>query len=146
MRNAHTGMKLSPILIAAVMLFPSASIANEGAGTRFDGKWDTTLNCTPFQDAQGFTWHFVSEIKDGHLVGHYGTEGQPASLRIEGQITEDGTANLHATGRTGLPQYVTGNPQSGSNIVYNIRAEFHEHHGKGTRLEGRPCTYEFERQ
>jgi hypothetical protein len=146
MRIARTGIKLSPILIAAAMLLPSASTANQGASNSFDGKWDTTLNCTPFQDAQGFTWRFVSEVKDGHMVGHYGTEGQPASLRIEGQIAGDGTATLHATGKTGVPQYVTGNPQRGSNIVYDIRAEFHVGRGKGTRLVGRPCTYEFERQ
>jgi hypothetical protein len=146
MRDARAGIKLSPFLIAALMLLPSASMANEGASERFDGKWDTTLNCTPFQDAQGFTWRFVSEVKDGHLVGHYGTEGQPASLRIEGQIADDGTGTLHATGKTGVPQYVTGNLQRGSNIVYDIRAEFYEGHGKGTRLVGRPCTYEFERQ
>ena len=139
-------MKLSPILIAAVMLLPSALIANPGASDRFDGKWDTTLNCTPFQDAQGFTWHFMSEVKNEHLVGRYGTEGQPASIRIEGQLAEDGTGILHATGKTGVPQYVTGNLQRGSNIVYDIRAEFHERNGKGTRLEGRPCTYGFERQ
>jgi hypothetical protein len=88
----------------------------------------------------------VSEVKNGHLVGHFGTEGQPASIRVEGQLADNGTGTLHATGRTGMPQYVTGNPQRGSNIVYDIRAEFHEDHGKGTRLEGRPCTYEFERQ
>jgi hypothetical protein len=139
-------MKLSPILIAAVMLLPSALIANPGASNRFDGKWDTTLNCTPFQDAQGFTWHFVGEVKEGHLVGHYGTEGEPASIRIEGQLAEDGTGTLHATGKTGGPQYVTGNLQRGTNFAYDIRAEFHEGHGKGTRLEGRPCTYEFARQ
>jgi len=139
-------MKLSPFLVAAVMLLPSVSIANRGASERFDGKWSTTLNCTPFQDAQGFTWQFVSEVKDGHLVGHYGTEGQPASIRIEGQIAGDGTGTLHATGKTGVPQYVTGNLQRGSNIVYDVRVEFHEGHGKGTRLVGRPCTYEFERQ
>ncbi|MGD0480805.1 MAG: hypothetical protein ABSA42_11600 [Terracidiphilus sp.] len=146
MRNTPKGIKLSPLLIAAVMLLPCTSIANETASTRFDGKWNTALNCTPFQDAQGFTWHFVSEVKNGHLVGHFGTEGQPASIRVEGQLADNGTGTLHATGRTGMPQYVTGNPQRGSNIVYDIRAEFHEDHGKGTRLEGRPCTYEFERQ
>jgi hypothetical protein len=147
MRNAPSVLKLSPLLIAAVMLLPCDSIASEKTSSdRFDGKWDTTLNCTPFQDAQGFTWHFVSEVKDGHLAGRYGTEGQPASLRIEGQLAEDGTGTLHATGKTGGPQYVTGNLQRGSNYVYDIRAEFHEGHGKGTRLEGRPCTYEFERQ
>jgi len=146
MRERRTGMKLSPILIAAVMLLPSASMANPGASDRFDGKWDTTLNCTPFQDAQGFTWHFVSEVKNGHLVGHFGTEGEPASIRIEGQLAEDGTGTLHAAGKTGGSQYVIGNLERGSNYVYDIRAEFHEGHGKGTRLEGRPCTYVFERQ
>jgi hypothetical protein len=146
MRNTPAVLKLSPFLIAALLLLPSASMANEGASERFDGKWDTTLNCTPFQDAQGFTWHFESEVKNGHLVGHYGTEGQPASIRIEGQLADDGTGILHATGKTGGPQYVAGNLQRGSNYVYDIRAEFHQGHGKGTRLEGRPCTNEFERQ
>jgi len=146
MRNPRAGLKLSPLLIAAVMLLPSASMANEGANARFDGKWDTSLNCTPFQDAQGFTWRFMSEVKNGHLVGHFSTDGQPASIRIEGQLADDGTGTLHATGRTGMPQYANGSPQRGSNIVYDIRAEFHEGHGNGTRLEGRPCTYEFERQ
>jgi hypothetical protein len=146
MRNALAGLRLSSSLIASLLLLPCTSIASEAASTRFDGKWDTTLNCTPFQDAQGFTWHFVSEVKNGHLAGRYGTEGQPASIRIEGQLADDGAGTLHATGRTGMPQYATGSPQRGSNIIYDIRAEFHEGHGKGTRLEGRPCTYEFERQ
>lgn len=87
----------------------------------------------------------MSEVKEGHLVGHYGTDSQPASIRIEGQLADDGTGTLHATGRTGLPQYATGNLERGSNIVYDIRAEFHDFHGKGTRLVGRPCTYEFDR-
>lgn len=146
MRNTPAVLKVIPILIAALVLFPGVCNANEGASERFDGKWDTTLNCTPFQDAQGFTWHFVSVVKEGHLVGHFGTEGQPASIKIEGQLSDDGTGTLQATGRTGMPQYVTGNPQRGSNIFYDIRAEFLEGHGKGTRLEGRPCTYEFVRQ
>jgi hypothetical protein len=145
MRNAPTALKLSPLLIAAAMLLPGASVASEGISARFDGKWDTILNCTPFQDAQGFTWRFVSEVKNGHLVGHYGTVGQPASIWIEGNLADDGTGTLHATGRTGMPQYATGSPQRGSNIVYDIRAEFHEGHGTGIRLEGRPCTYEFDR-
>jgi hypothetical protein len=146
MKSLGRCRRLLFLALAALLSFPCTSIASERANQSFDGKWDTTLNCTPFQDAQGFTWHFVSEVKGAHFLGHYGTEGQPASLKIEGDIGDDGTGTFHASGRTGLPQYAIGNPQRGSNVSYDIRVDFHESHGKGTRLEGRPCTYQFDRQ
>jgi hypothetical protein len=33
----------------------------------------------------------------------------------------------------------------GTSFGYHIRAHFDEKHGDGTRVEGRPCTLEFDR-
>jgi len=136
-------LSLRLLTLSAVLFLPGVSIAGE----RFDGRWLTTLTCEPLQDALGFSWNFVSEVKDGHLLGIYGTEGQPASIRIDGHIAEDGSATLHAAGKTGYKQYVPGQQMArGTDFGYDISAQFHDRDGKGTRLEGRPCSYTFKRQ
>jgi hypothetical protein len=37
------------------------------AADRFDGKWLTTVSCEAARDALGYSFRFVSEIKDGNL-------------------------------------------------------------------------------
>ena len=118
-----------------------------GAGERFDGKWLTTVSCEASRDALGYSYRFVSEVKDGNLRGVHGAEGKPGSLLIEGKIAADGTAKLYATGRTGSKEYVPGrDTPRGTEYNYNIDAHFNDKTGTGTRVEGRPCSFQFEKQ
>ena len=92
-----------------------------------------------------------SEIKDGNFHGQHGEEGGPGYLVIEGKIADDGSAKLTAKG------HVTQNhahgvfAMNGNNYSYNIKAQFDETKGTGTRDEGagilgRPCSFEFVKQ
>ena len=126
-----------------LLILPSVSLAGEP----FDGKWLTTVSCESARDALGYSFRFVSEVKDGNLRGLHGTEGQPSSLLIEGKIDADGTGKLYATGRTGSKEYVPGrDTPRGTEYSYSIEAHFKGTKGTGTRIEGRPCSFQFEKQ
>jgi len=130
-------------LLSALLLAPGVSLAGEN----FDGKWQTTVSCEASRDALGYSFRFVSEVKDGKLRGLHGTEGQPSSLLIEGKIEADGAAKLYATGRTGSKEFVPGrDTPRGTEYNYNIDVHFKGTTGTGTRVEGRPCSFRFEKQ
>jgi len=130
-------------LLLALLVSPWVSLAGEN----FDGKWQTTVSCEASRDALGYSFRFISEVKDGKLRGLRGTEGQPSSLLIEGKIDADGAAKLYATGRTGSKEYVPGrDTPRGTEYNYNIKAQFKGTTGTGTRVEGRPCSFRFEKQ
>jgi hypothetical protein len=132
-------------LLTAITLIvlPQVSRGEE----RFDGKWVTTLSCEASRGALGYSYRFVSEVKNGKLHGLYGTEGKPSSLRIEGTVSDDGTAKLYAAGRTGSKEFVPGrDTPRGTEYGYNIEAHFAGATGTGTRVEGRPCSLQFEKQ
>jgi hypothetical protein len=117
------------------------------AAENFDGKWQTTVSCSAAHDALGYSFRFISEVKDGNLRGLHGTVGEPSSLLIEGKIDADGTGKLYATGRTGSKEYVPGrDTPRGTEYSYNIDAHFKGKTGAGTRVEGRPCSFQFEKQ
>ena len=135
-----TGRSLALLLLA---LSAAAATANG----RFDGKWMTTVSCDASRGALGFSYRFIGEVKDGFYEGMHGDKGEPGSLHVTGRIEEDGTAKLYADGYTGSKEYVPGTDTAkGTNFGYHINATFDHHHGTGTRVEGRPCAYEFERQ
>jgi hypothetical protein len=126
-----------------LLVFLSVSLAGEN----FDGKWLTTVSCEASRGALGYSYRFVREVKDGKLHGLHGTEGQPSSLLIEGNIDDEGTAKFYATGRTGSKEYVPGrDTPRGTEYSYNIEAHFKGVKGTGTRVEGRPCSFQFEKQ
>ncbi len=136
-----TAIRLSVIL--ALLILPSLTLA----GDSFDGKWLTTVSCEASRGALGYSFRFVSEVKDGNFRGLHGTEGEPSSLLIEGKIDAEGAAKLYATGRTGSKEYVPGrDTPRGTEYSYNIEAHFKGTKGTGTRVEGRPCSFQFERQ
>jgi len=127
----------------ALLILPRVTLA----GNSFDGKWLTTVSCENARDALGYSFRFVSQVKDGNLRGLHGAEGQPSSLLIEGKIDADGTAKLYATGRTGSKEFVPGrDTPRGTEYGYNIDARFERSKGTGTRVEGRACRLEFEKQ
>jgi len=86
-------------------------------------------------------------VKDGNIRGQHGTEGEPSSLRIEGKISADGIGKLYATGHTGSKEFVPGrDTPRGTEYSYDIDAHFRDDAGTGTRIEGRPCSFRFEKQ
>lgn len=133
------------ILPMIILVLASASSA-QNAGS-FDGHWLTTVSCANYRDALGYSYQFVSTVKDGALHGLHGTEGQPGSLVIDGTIAPDGKASLYAKGRTGSKEYVPGrDTPRGTEYGYNIEAQFEGASGSGKRVEGRPCSFKFAKQ
>jgi len=127
----------------ALMVLPGILPAEES----FDGKWLTTVSCEGARDALGYSFRFVSEVKNGNFRGLHGTEGKPSSLLIEGTVGADGSGKLYATGRTGSKEYVPGrDTPRGTEYSYSIEAHFKGTTGTGTRVEGRPCSLQFEKQ
>jgi hypothetical protein len=89
----------------------------------------------------------VSDVKNGAFHGQRGTPGEPGSLVIDGTVAADGSGKLYATGRTGSKEFVPGrDTPSGTEYNYNIDAHFAGGAGTGTRIEGRPCSFQFVRQ
>ncbi len=134
------------LLVAlCLMLLPTVALAADTQ--RFDGMWQTTVSCAAVRDALGYSFRFVSTVKDGVFHGLHGTAGEPSSLQIDGKIGDDGIGKLYANGRTGSKEYVPGrDTPRGTEYSYNIDAKFEGSTGTGTRIEGRPCTLQFEKQ
>jgi hypothetical protein len=127
------------------MFLSSVLLASDAQ--RFDGKWLTTVSCPAARDALGYSFQFLSTVRDGVFHGLHGTEGAPGSLQIDGTIPPDGNASLYAKGRTGSKEYVPGrDTPRGTEYGYNIEAHFDGSTGTGTRLEGRPCSLKFAKQ
>lgn len=138
---------LRPLAVCALMLLPGAAVA----GGKYDGNWTTHLACEAHGETPAYKFEFPSVIKDGNFHGQHGEEGGPGYLLIEGKIADDGSAKLSAKG------HVTQNhahgvfAMKGNNYSYNIKAQFEETKGTGTRDEGagilgRSCTFEFVKQ
>jgi hypothetical protein len=133
-------------LAALALLWWSSAVLAADA-QRSDGIWQTMVSCPAARDALGYSYRFVSTVKDGIFHGLHGTAGEPGSLQIDGKIGADGTAKLYANGRTGSKEYVPGrDTPRGTEYGYNIDAKFEGTTGTGTRIEGRPCTFQFEKQ
>jgi hypothetical protein len=132
----------------ALMLLAGISVAGE----RFDGNWHTKLTCPAKGNTMGYTWQFPSVIQNSNFRGEHGTAGEPGYLLIEGKIAEDGSAKLSATGIVASRKYARGiTAHKGEDYSYNIKAQFKETEGTGTKSEGlgivgRPCAFEFLKQ
>jgi hypothetical protein len=142
-------MRTNRLLAAmALILVPAISFGGE----RFDGNWHTTLTCPAKGKTDGYTWQFISTIQNGNFHGERGTADQPGYLAIDGPVAEDGSARLTANGIVASRQYAHGVfAHQGESYSYNIKAQFKETEGTGTRDEGmgivgRPCTFEFRKQ
>jgi hypothetical protein len=144
------------IALCALMLLPGAWVgfAQTPApppAARYDGNWTTHLACEAHGETPAYKWEFPSTIKDSNFHGQHGEQGGPGYLVIDGRIAGDGSAKLTAKGK------VTNNhahgifAMKGNNYGYNIRAEFEDTKGTGTRdqgagILGRSCTFEFVKQ
>ena len=135
------------VVVCALMLLPGASIA----GGRYDGNYVTKLACEAHGETPAYKWEFPSEVKDGNFHGQHGEEGGPGYLMIEGKIADDGSAKLAAKGKVTQNHAHGVFAMKGDNYGYNIKAQFDDAKGTGTRDEGagvlgRPCTFEFVKQ
>ncbi len=135
-------------VVCALVLLPAVSFA----GDRFDGKWLTTLTCPAKGNTEGYTWKIPSVVTAGNFRGERGTADQPGYLLITGPIKDDGSAKLTANGIVVSRKYARGVfAHGGEEYSYNIKAQFKETEGTGSRdeglgLVGRPCTFEFVKQ
>ncbi|MGC2111325.1 MAG: hypothetical protein WA655_17555 [Candidatus Korobacteraceae bacterium] len=140
------------LMIVILVLGSSNAIAQSVAGERFDGNWLTTLTCPAKGSTEGYTLQIPSVIQSSNFHGEHGTAGQPGYLLIEGKIKEDGGAKLSANGVVYSRKYARGVfAHEGEDYSYEIKAQFQETEGTGTRnaglgIVGRTCTFEFTKQ
>jgi hypothetical protein len=87
----------------------------------------------------------AQESFDGKWRGRK-AEDAPGSLRIEGPIQPDGTAELIAKGLTGHPDNAVGHHAPATPYTYRIKARFEGSKGVGTRLDARKCDFTFTKQ
>ena len=116
-----------------------------GAATSFDGTWDTVLSCENASGAMGYSFKFVSVVKDAVLHGEKGDKGKPGWLQLDGKIASDGSADLYADGLVGAKEFAVGRRPAGTRYGYHIDAKFSGDSGAGKRVEGRPCSVTFTR-
>jgi hypothetical protein len=143
--RAHSIVYLAAF--SALALLPGAS----AAGGKFDGNWTTHLACEAHGETPAYKWEFPSEIKDSNFHGQHGEQGGPGYLVIDGKIADDGSAKLAAKGTVTQNHAHGVFAMKGNNYSYNIKAQFTDTKGTGTRDEGagilgRSCTFEFTKQ
>ena len=132
-------------VVSVLVLLPGTSFAEEP----FDGTWHTKLTCPPKGSTEGYTLRFDSVIQNSNLRGERGTAGEPGYLLLEGKIAKDGHAKLSVSGIVASRKYARGVfTGKGEEYGYNVRAQFGEKEGSGTRdqglgIVGRPCTFDF---
>jgi len=119
----------------------STSVAPHG----FDGTWETTITCPPALGALAVTMRFNAQVKDGLFHGQRGTDGQPGWLTLDGKIHPDGVADLYADGLVGAAAFAVGNASKGTPYSYHATGKLAGSSGSGKRIEGRPCTIDFEK-
>ena len=128
------------VLVAA----GTAALPHDANAAAFDGTWTVVQDCQAAPDgARTYKWTYDAVVKDGNLVGDYGTRGKPASQTLTGTISADGSARLLATGLNGNSDHVLGFQQSGSSFTFAVTARFTGTKGAGSRTAGRTCTFSF---
>lgn len=135
------------LVFCFVILAPEASFA----GGKYDGNWLTNLACDAHGQTEAYQWQFPSVITDGNFHGQHGEPGGPGYLVIDGKIAEDGSAKLSAKGTVVKNNAHGIFAMKGDKYSYDIKAQFGDTKGTGTRNEGagilgRPCTFEFVKQ
>jgi len=130
------------VLAFAAIAVPSATAAD----LPFDGRWDTILSCENAAGALGYSFKFVSTVKDGVLHGDKGNKGKPGWLQIDGKVDPGGTAKLYADGLVGASETAVGRQPKRTPYGYHIDAKFTGDSGNGKRVEGRPCSIMFDRK
>ena len=120
---------------------PGAS-ADERAQA-FDGSWTTVVSCPAAAGALPYSYEFVSDVKGGLLHGERGVAEAPGWLRLDGQISADGSVTLAAHGIVGSERAALGERPRGTPYSYRVAAQFSGNSGGGQRIGGRHCTVSF---
>lgn len=156
-RSRSTTMphRTSPMVLARLLPLLAAVLADPAAaqpaatGSAYDGTWSITLNCPSLESrqgpVQGYEFSFPATIAAGKLVARHGSEGAPSSLAYEGQVADDGTITIRASGVTGPSIYAIGKVAQGTPYTYTLRGRLDASAGTARRIEGRPCTATFSR-
>jgi hypothetical protein len=129
-------------VIAVAGSLPVGARADE-SNRHFDGAWDTILSCANSNGALGYSFQFISSVKDGVLHGEKGEQGKAGWLSLDGNIREDGSANLYVQGLVGAAPFAVGQRPAGTSYGYHLDSKFAGESGEGTRVEGRPCSATF---
>lgn len=116
------------------------------ATRQFDGYWLMTVVCQDSGSARGYSYQLIGQVTDGRFRAQRGVPNQPNSDSFDGIIQADGRAQILSNGLTGGSAYSFGNRPEGSPFAYHINAQFQATRGTGTRVEHRPCTFDFVRQ
>jgi TIR domain len=109
--------------------------------TQFDGAWLTTISCSDAGGAQGYTFQFPSQVKDGKFHGQRGADGQPNWMTIDGAIQLDGSADLFVQGIISDPAFAVGGGGKGTKYAYHFLTRFESAGATGNRVELRPCSF-----
>lgn len=139
--------------IFAIALFVCSGACVPGstaaAERPYDGRWAVLLVCPDTQDrsglVKGYEYSFSVSVKDGALQGEYGAPGHPASVAYTGQVGDDGTLEIKATGNTGRSDFSVGKVAQGTQYGYTMQGRLEGSRGQATRRELRPCTANFSR-
>lgn len=144
-------MRRQILIISAILLFLFNGVPAQAETSQFDGAWNVTMTCEPTATALGYTYKFVAQVKDGMLLGRYGVEDKPNSLKIAGQIESAGSSMLQATGEVGNATYGGKGAAAGRAYNYTIKAQFNGPQGTGSRIASirggaRNCDFVFIKQ
>jgi hypothetical protein len=131
---------------AAIFAISMTSAIARADDHPFDGGWDTVLSCENAAGALGYSFKFLSAVRDGVLHGEKGTKGKPGWLQLDGKILEDGSADLYVDGLVGAAETAVGRRPAGTEYGYHVDARFSGKSGTGKRVEGRPCSVVFTRR
>jgi hypothetical protein len=144
-------MRRQILIISAILLFLFNGVPAQAETSQFDGSWKVTMTCEPTATALGYTYKFAAQVKDGMILGQYGEENKPNSLKITGQIEPVGSSMLQATGETGNTAYAGKGAAVGRTYNYTIKAQFNGSQGTGSRMSTirggqRNCDFVFVKQ
>jgi hypothetical protein len=143
MRTARNAAIFSTCLLLA--LAPGRDAAAQT--TEFDGFWDVTLTCPPFNEeddeANGYVHKWQAEIKNGALRGVYGTIGHAGYHLLTGTVAANGRADLKLEGIVSSPGHAINNAYRGKPYSYKVRADFEPAKGTGRRIGKRNCDFAF---
>jgi DNA-binding SARP family transcriptional activator len=134
---------LATLSVAAIFVTAAGAGIWHFSLLRFDGDWSVQLICPPENTAEGYSYHFPAQVKDGVLHGERGTAGTPGWYTIDGPIRADGTATLNARGLINDPARTSNRLKTGTPYSYTIEARFSGAHASGKRVELRVCTVGF---
>ncbi len=135
----------------AIILFAPILFGAQTPAAPFDGTWTTTMACDASTHMPAYQWTFPGTIANSNFHGQHGEEGGPGYLVVDGTISSNGSAKLHAKGTVQPGKAGVVTEMKGNKYDYYIEAKFTESSGAGTRdkglgILGRPCTFAFTKQ